>query len=153
MYYEKKRPQLKPYKLPESVLVVIHADDGQVLLLERADHPGWWQSVTGSREAGENLQDTARREVSEETGLDVAAYPPVSWGYSNVYEIFPCYRHRYAPGTTHNTEHVFGMRLPQPMAVRLSPGEHLGWRWLPAADAAALCFSPSNAAAIRRLLE
>ena len=91
--------------------------------------------------------------MSEETGLDVAAYPPISWGYRNVYEIFPCYRHRYAPGTTHNTEHVFGMRVPQPVPVRLSPGEHVAYRWLPAAEAAALCFSPSNAAAIRRLLE
>ena len=153
MYYGQGDRELKPHKLPESVLVVIHTDDGQVLLLERADHPGWWQSVTGSREVGESLQDTARREVAEETGLDVAAYPPVSWGYSNVYEIFACYRHRYAPGTTHNTEHVFGMRLPQPLPVRLNPGEHLACQWLLAAEAAARCFSPSNAAAIRRLLE
>lgn len=153
MYYGQDDSKLKPYKLPESVLVVIHTPGRQVLLLERADNPGWWQSVTGSREPGERLQDTARREVAEETGLDVVTYAPVSWEYSNVYEIFACYQHRYAPGTTHNTEHVFGMRLPAPMPVRLNPGEHLAYRWLPAAEAAALCFSPSNAAAIRRLLE
>ncbi len=144
---------LKPYKLPESVLVVIHSEDRQVLLLERVDHPGWWQSVTGSRELGESLQDTACREVAEETGLDVARYPPLSWGYQNIYEIFACYRHRYAPGTMRNTEHVFGLCLPAPLPVRLAAGEHLAFCWLPAADAAALCFSPSNAAAIRRLLE
>ena len=153
MYYGQGDSELKRYKLPESVLVVIHTADRQVLLLERADHPGWWQSVTGSREPGEALDATARREVSEETGLDVGRYPPVPWGYSNVYEIFACYRHRYASGTTHNTEHVYGLQLPAPLAVRLNPGEHLAQRWLPAAEAAARCFSPSNAAAIRRLLE
>lgn len=145
--------QAAPYKRPVSVLVVIHTPDLQVLMLERADHPGWWQSVTGSQHMGETLHQTAAREVMEETGLDVGIYPLQDWGYTNVYEIYDCYRHRYAPGTTHNTEHVFGLLLPQPLPVRTAPREHLGWRWVPWAEAADMCFSPSNAEAIRRLPE
>ncbi len=144
---------MKSHKIPVSVLVVIHTPDRQVLLLERADHPGWWQSVTGSQNAGESLAQTAAREVLEETGLAVGDYVLTDWGYHNVYEIYECYRHRYAPGTTHNTEHVFGLQLPEPAAVRLSPREHLNFQWLPWRAAADLCFSPSNAAAIRRLGE
>lgn len=141
------------FKMPVSVLVVIHTPDRQVLLIERADHPGWWQSVTGSQEAGEALRQTAVREVAEETGLDAAAFELSDWGYRNVYAIYECYRHRYAPGTTHNIEHVFGLRVPEPVPVRLAEAEHLAWQWLPWEAAAARCFSPSNAEAIRRLGE
>ena len=139
------------YKIPVSVLVVIHTLDRQALLIERADHPGWWQSVTGSQEPGESLLETAIREVAEETGLHAAPPALTDWGYRNVYEIYDCYRHRYPPGTTHNTEHVFGLALPAPVPVRLAEGEHLAWRWLPWREAAEACFSPSNAEAIRRL--
>jgi dATP pyrophosphohydrolase len=139
------------YKNPVSVLVVIHTRDLRVLLLERADHPGWWQSVTGSQDTGESLARTAAREVREETGLDVGRYDLADWGYSNRYEIYDCYRHRYAPGVTHNTEHVFGLCLPEAIPVTLAPDEHLAWQWLPWTEAAAHCFSPSNADAIRRL--
>jgi len=143
--------QATSYKLPVSVLVVIHTPDLKVLMLERADPPGWWQSVTGSQHAGETLHETAVREVMEETGLDARAYELQDWGYTNVYEIYDCYRHRYAPGTTHNTEHVYGLRLPEALPVRTAPREHLAWRWVDWRDAAAMCFSPSNAEAIRRL--
>ena len=115
------------YKTPVSVLVVIHTPDDQVLLLERADHPGWWQSVTGSQDPGETLVQTAVREVREETGLDAKAYLLTDWRQTNVYEIFECYRHRYAPGTTHNTEHVFGLEVPAPLPVRLAPAEHINY--------------------------
>ncbi|MGA7181537.1 MAG: dihydroneopterin triphosphate diphosphatase [Thiobacillaceae bacterium] len=139
------------FKIPISVLVVIYTPDRQVLLLERADHPGWWQSVTGSQHSGETLLQTAVREVREETGLNAEAYRLTDWGYANVYEIFECYRHRYAPGTTHNTEHVFGLEVPEALPVQLAPREHLNYQWLPAELAAAKCFSPSNAEAIRNL--
>lgn len=131
--------------------MLIYTADQQVLLLERADHPGWWQSVTGSQEAGESLADTAAREVHEETGVSVADGVLQDWGYYTDFEIFQCYRHRYAPGVTHNREHVFGLRLPLPQPVRLSPTEHIAQRWLPWDQAAAACFSSSNADAIRRL--
>ncbi len=139
------------YKLPVSVLVVIYTPALEVLMLERADHPGWWQSVTGSLMPGETPAAAAAREVMEETGLDVQAYALEDWGYTNVYEIYDCYRHRYAPGTTHNTEHVFGLELPQALPVRTAPREHRAWRWVSWQEAVAMCFSPSNAEAIRRL--
>ena len=139
------------HKVPVSILVVIHAADGQVLLMERADAPGFWQSVTGSQDAGETLEQTAIREVREETGLDAAQFELTPWELSNRYEIYERWRHRYAPDVTHNTEHVFGLKLSVPQPVTLSPREHLRYAWLPWADAAARCFSPSNAAAIRLL--
>lgn len=139
------------YKIPVSVLVVIHSPDARVLLLERADAPGYWQSVTGSQDAGESLRETAIREVAEETGLDAEAHALTDWGIENRYEIFERWRHRYAPGVTHNTEHVFGLCLPEPVTVRLAPREHLAQVWLPWREAAERCFSWNNAAAIRRL--
>ncbi len=139
------------HKIPVSVLVVIHAADGRVLLLERADAPGFWQSVTGSQDAGETLEQTAIREVAEETGFDARQFRLTPWGIENRYEIYPRWRHRYAPGVTHNTEHVFGLRLPEAQPPILAPREHTGFKWLPWQEAAEACFSPSNAAAIRLL--
>lgn len=139
---------MSQYKQPVSVLVVIHTRDLQVLLLERADAPGYWQSVTGSRNENEALRETAIREVSEETGLDAHAYALTDWEHQNVYEIYPRWAHRYAPGVTHNTEHVFGLELPGPVAVQLSPREHVQYAWLPWREAAEKVFSPSNRAAI-----
>ncbi|MDA8127347.1 MAG: dihydroneopterin triphosphate diphosphatase [Betaproteobacteria bacterium] len=139
------------HKIPVSVLVVVHTADGQVLLMERADAPGFWQSVTGSQDEGETLEQTAVREVREETGLDAAQFELTPWALTNRYEIYPRWRHRYAPGVTHNTEHVFGLRLPEPLPVTLAPREHLRYAWLPWQAAAERCFSPSNAEAIRLL--
>ncbi|MEW6098315.1 MAG: dihydroneopterin triphosphate diphosphatase [Pseudomonadota bacterium] len=147
----------RPYKIPESVLVVIHTDDLQVLLLERADRPGYWQSVTGSKDrADEPYAQTAVREVQEETGIVIGS-PEVpdealrDWGLENVYEIYPVWRHRYAPGVTHNTEHVFGLLVPREVTVTLAPREHLRYEWLPWREAADRCFSPSNAEAVLQL--
>ncbi|MBA2689296.1 MAG: dihydroneopterin triphosphate diphosphatase [Burkholderiales bacterium] len=139
------------FKLPISVLVVIHTPALQVLLLERADHPGYWQSVTGSQHPGESLRDTAIREVREETGLDATQYPPIDWVKQNSFEIYPIWRHRYSPGVTHNTEHVFGLLLPEPRPVAVAPREHLGFIWLPWQQAAEKCFSWSNREAILAL--
>ena len=139
------------HKIPVSTLVVIHTPDLQVLLLERADHPGFWQSVTGSQHEGEELRDTAIREVAEETGYDARRFPLEAWNLQNVYEIYPVWRHRYAPGITHNTEHVFGLELPEPLAPTLAPREHLAAMWLPWAEAAERVFSWSNRKAILML--
>lgn len=139
-------------KIPESVLVVIHTSDLQVLLIERADHPGFWQSVTGSRDSlDEPLFQTCQREVLEETGIDARRHPLSDWQITNRYEIYPHWRHRYGPGVTHNTEHVFGLELPEPLVPVLAPREHLSWRWLPWQDAAPMCFSWSNVQAIEAL--
>lgn len=139
-------------KIPESVLVVIHTADLQVLLLERADHPGFWQSVTGSKDSiGESPETTCRREVYEETGLDTTRFRLTDWQLTNEYEIYPEWRHRYAPGVTRNIEHVFGLELPSIQPVSLSPREHVRYEWLPWSTAAHRCFSSSNSQAIGRL--
>jgi dATP pyrophosphohydrolase len=147
----------KPPKIPESVLVVIHTVELDVLLIERADHPGYWQSVTGSKDTPDEPPAlTAQREVFEETGLLIGS-PEVplaglcDWQLRNVYEIYPVWRHRYAPGVTHNTEFVFGLRVPRRVPVTLSPREHTDQVWLPWREAADRCFSPSNAEAILQL--
>lgn len=139
------------YKTPVSVLVVVHTPALEVLLLERADRPGFWQSVTGSQDPGEALRETAVREVGEETGLDATQYLLTDWCRQNRYEIYPRWRSRYAPGVTENTEHVFSLVVPRAVAVRLAPREHTGSLWLPWRDAADRVFSWSNAEAIREL--
>jgi dATP pyrophosphohydrolase len=139
------------YKIPVSVLVVVHTPALEVLLLERADRSGFWQSVTGSQDAGETLERTALREIKEETGLDASHYKLADWHKENQYEIYPRWRHRYAPGVTRNTEHVFGLQVPAPLAVTLAPREHLRYAWLPWQAAADRVFSWSNAEAIREL--
>ncbi|MDM0051818.1 dihydroneopterin triphosphate diphosphatase [Variovorax sp. J22R115] len=144
----------RPWKIPESVLVVIHTPALDVLLIRRADAEDFWQSVTGSKDAAdEPLGLTAAREVQEETGIlcdegtELAA-KLVDWQLQNVYEIYPRWRARYAPGVTHNTEHLFGLCVPEQVTPRLDPREHTAWQWLPYRDAADACFSPSNAEAI-----
>ena len=134
--------------MPVSVLVVIYTPDLQVLLIERADHPGYWQSVTGSQNSGETLRETAIREVAEETGLDATQFELSDSNQQNVYEIYPEWRQRYAPGVTSNTEHVWRLQLPAPRPIILAAREHLRYSWLSYLEAAQRCFSPSNAQAI-----
>ncbi|WP_082519514.1 dihydroneopterin triphosphate diphosphatase [Variovorax sp. Root411] len=150
----------RPFKIPESVLVVIHTPTLDVLLIRRADaEPAFWQSVTGSKdEADEPLALTAAREVAEETGIQCGDGTPlaaqlVDWGLTNIYDIYPRWRARYAPGVTHNTEHLFGLCVPDRLTPTLDPREHTDWRWLPYREAADACFSPSNAEAILLLPE
>jgi len=143
-----------PYKIPESVLVVVHTRELEVLLIERADKAGYWQSVTGSLDApDEPLASTAKRELFEETGIvaDGAQIVLRDWNLANIYEIYPVWRHRYAPGVTQNTEHVFSACVPRDIPVILSPREHTDYVWLPWLEAADRCFSPSNAEAILQL--
>ena len=143
-----------PNKIPESVLVVIYSAELEVLLIERADRPGFWQSVTGSLDApDEALIDTAARELREETGIVADGRHIVlhDWQLANIYEIYPVWRHRYAPGVTHNTEHVFGVCVARDVQITLSAREHLQYVWLPYMEAADRCFSSSNAEAILQL--
>jgi dihydroneopterin triphosphate diphosphatase len=145
---------MEPYKIPQSVLVVIHTPAREVLLIERADAPGFWQSVTGSKDRlDESFASTAVREVWEETGIDAGdpAHRLSDWAVENVYEIYPGWRHRYAPGVVYNTEHLFGLCVPTRVSVTLSPREHVNHCWLPWREAADRCFSPSNAEAILQL--
>lgn len=136
-------------KIPRSVLVVIYTADLQVLMLERASWPGFWQSVTGSVDReDEPLIQTAAREVREETGIDVLQYRLEDWGIENRFEIFKKYSNRYAKGVTHNEEHVFGLELPGTLPVQLDPAEHLRYEWLNWKEAAERTPSWSNRDAI-----
>lgn len=145
------------FKIPQSVLVVVHTPGLEVLLIRRADEGEHWQSITGSKDSpDEPLALTAAREVLEETGIDCSAGTGLSdtlrdWGLINVYDIYPQWAHRYAPGVTRNTEHLFSLCVPAPQPVRLNPREHTAHRWLPYLAAADACFSPSNAEAILML--
>ena len=143
-----------PFKIPQSVLVVIHTPALEVLLIRRADAEDYWQSVTGSKDhPAESFRATAIREVAEETGIECGDGTPLAdglldWGLENIYEIYPRWLHRYAPGVTHNTEHLFSLQVPAGTPVTLSPREHTAFQWLPHHAAAEACFSPSNAEAI-----
>jgi dATP pyrophosphohydrolase len=140
---------MHPHKIPHSVLVVIHTPTLDVLLINRADMPDYWQSVTGSKDTiDEPLDTTARREVMEETGIDCAIGRLEDWNLENIYDIYPHWLHRYAPGVTRNTEHVFGLRVPEGTPVTLNPREHTAYKWLPWREAADTCASFSNAEAI-----
>jgi dihydroneopterin triphosphate diphosphatase len=138
------------FKLPESVLVVVHTQSLDVLLLKRVGDRDLWQSVTGSREPDDaDLAATARRELREETGFVDGEL--IDWRLTNRYEIWPSYRVRYAPGVTHNTEHVFGFCVASRFGATLDPGEHVAQLWLPGREAMDKVFSPTNRDAIRQL--
>ena len=141
------------YKTPISALVLIHTSDLQVLIMERADKAGFWQSVTGSIEGDETPLQASIREVFEETGLDATKYNLQDWQASNVYEIYPHWRYRYAPGVIENTEHLFGLELPSPLPIKLAPDEHVRYEWVDWREAATRVFSWTNIDALKRLGE
>ena len=138
----------KPLKYPVSALVVLHDGQGHILLIERADRPGFWQAVTGSIEQGESIEQTARREVWEETGIRLSDGQLCNWHESSVYEIYHHWRHRYPGGVFENREHVFSAEIPRNTPVRLAEGEHTAYGWFDVVEAAEKVFSPSNRAAI-----
>lgn len=153
-----KITSVKKFKTPISALVLVYThnkqtQDLQVLLMERADKAGFWQSVTGSLEDGETPYAAAIREVREETGLNALEYDLQDWHASNVYEIYPHWRHRYAPDVSENTEHLFGLELPSKLPIKLAPNEHVRYEWVDWREAATRVFSWTNVDALKRLGE
>jgi dATP pyrophosphohydrolase len=141
---------MSTFKRPESVLIVVHTDDGQVLQLLRREPEGFWQSVTGSLRVGESPLRAAMRELREETGLDGSA-GLTDGGFINRYPIHPAWRHRYAADVQENTEYVFHLALPERRDISLSD-EHVASRWLPREQAAESAGSATDKAAILALL-
>ncbi len=141
------------FKTPVSALVLIHTANLQVLIMERADKGGFWQSVTGSLEAAETPRQAAIREVLEETGLDATQYDLQDWQASNTYEIYPHWRYRYAPGITTNVEHLFALELPKEITITLARDEHVQYEWVDWREAAKRVFSWTNVDALKRLGE
>lgn len=137
------------YRRAESVLVVVYTSTQQVLLLERSQPSGYWQSVTGSLELGETAADCARRELFEETGIDAI---PVDTGIINRFKIMPEWRNRYAPEVEDNTEYVFRVQLEQMFTPVLNPQEHTRYEWLDTQTSMHWCFSHTNAEAIERIV-
>ena len=121
--------------------------------MERTDKAGFWQSVTGSVEGDETPLQAAIREVHEETGLNATQFNLQDWHASNIYEIYPHWRHRYAPGVVENTEHLFGLELPSPLPIKLAPDEHVCYEWVDWREAATRVFSWTNVDALKRLGE
>ena len=143
----------KPLKYPVSALVVLHDKDGNILLIERTAPQGFWQSVTGSLEEGERIEETAWREVWEETGIRLADGQLENWHDSTVYEIYHHWRHRYPKGVFENREHIFSAQIPRDTPIMLQPDEHVAYGWFSAEEAAEKVFSPSNKRAILELVK
>ncbi|MEY4649604.1 MAG: Dihydroneopterin triphosphate pyrophosphatase [Pseudomonadota bacterium] len=141
------------FKKPVSSLVLIYSEDFKVLLMERADKKGFWQSVTGSLEENETPRDAAIREVFEETGIDATQYHVEDWELSHVYEIYAHWRYRYAPDITHNREHIFALKVPASIPIQLSADEHVQYLWVDWRDAMDKVFSWTNVEAIKKLAE
>ena len=141
------------FKKPTSSLILIYTEDFKVLLMERADKKGFWQSVTGSVEENETPKDAAIREVFEETGINASQYHLEDWKLSHIYEIYKHWRYRYAPDVTHNTEHIFGLKVPANIPIQLSADEHVQYLWIDWRDAMDKVFSWTNVEAIKKLAE
>ena len=141
------------FKKPISSLVLIYTEDFKVLLMERADKKAFWQSVTGSLEENETPSEAAAREVFEETGINTNQYSLEDWHLSHVYEIYTHWRYRYAPDVTHNTEHIFGLKVPTATPIQLSADEHVQYLWLDWKEAMDKVFSWTNVEAIKKLAE
>jgi len=137
------------YKRPESVLIIVYTTIGEVLMLRRIDPPDFWQSVTGSLRWGETAAAAARRELREETGIDLE---PVDCRASHRFPIHPAWRRRYAPDVTTNLEHVFRVECAVRPAVTLKPHEHRAYRWLRSAEAVGMAASWTDREALLRFV-
>lgn len=136
------------FKRPESVMVVVHTHD-EVLLIKRADHDCFWQSVTGSIEHGEQPKQTAVRELYEETGIKVSTLRET--GIRRSYDILPQWRHKFPPGVTRNAENLFFCPLDEKAEITLDSREHTEFQWVNFSTGIEQAWSWTNKLAIMQL--
>ena len=130
--------------------MVVYTATGEVLLLRRTQPADFWQSVTGSLKWGESPIQAARRELFEETGI-MAGSGLLDLRHSETFPIIPPWRSRYAPHARYNREHWFALRLAGRRLILTNGEEHMSYRWLGCARAAALATSWTNRKAIKAL--
>ena len=103
-----------------------------LMMLRQPEHGFWWQSVTGMMEPGERPEQTAHRELMEETGLSGTLRPldlSHSFWVDPTIVRFPDAEPRF------NTETCFSMEVAPDAAVRLEPSEHSEFKWCGPAEA------------------
>jgi dihydroneopterin triphosphate diphosphatase len=114
------------------------------------DEDDCWQGVAGGAEIGETLEEAARREFFEETGVaaptrwialdSIASVPAEVFGDS----------HGWAPDVYVVIERAFGAELPPTQAITLS-AEHTCCSWLSFGEASKLLHWDSNRTALWEL--
>jgi dATP pyrophosphohydrolase len=121
------------FKQPRSIQVVLFSnrlDRFEVLLLKRVPvQGGFWQTITGSLEGDETHREAAQREVMEETSIEIDVGKLIDLEVTNVFEIAPQWRHKYAPEVTHNEEICFAVEV-DPLDPIIDCSEHDEYRWV-----------------------
>lgn len=116
------------HEMPIVKIIVRRGD--RYLLLHRREHD-FWQPVTGRIEPGEAALDSARRELSEETGQDLA---PLPLGLRQSFVIDSSYLESDSPVFADETAYLAEALSP---VVRLASEEHDAFEWLPLDEALA----------------
>jgi 8-oxo-dGTP pyrophosphatase MutT (NUDIX family) len=124
---------------------VVHrraGDRPQVLLVHRRS-PRLWALPKGTPDAGETIEETARRETREETGIDVQIEAPLR-----------SIRYFFVRGRTrfHKTVHFFLMR-PVGGAIEEHDAEFDEVRWTDADEALAILTHATERSVVEEALE
>jgi len=116
-----------------------------LMMLRRPEHGLWWQSVTGMMEPGESPEETAHRELMEETGLTGTLRP---LDLSHSFWVDPSIVRFPDAEPRFNTETCFSMEVAPDAEVRLEPLEHSEFKWCGLDEALALMKWEGSKAAV-----
>jgi lipoyl(octanoyl) transferase len=108
------------------VKVVVRDGDRVLLLHRRKERGDYWQPITGSIEDGESADDTARREIREETGH---AGEPVSLGLKQSFMIESQFLSARYPSPIIASEVGFTASFDSRLAIQLDRQEHDEYGW------------------------
>jgi len=87
----------------------------------------FWQPVTGGVESGETIEQTARRELAEETGFPPDDLRPVGFTYSFPPDEF--FKNVYETPPDEIVVHVFVARVPSGAEPKIDAVEHDEYQW------------------------